>query len=179
MTSGRFFLKKFFSCVSLRSAAPRTHHCQLTRKPTRGAARSGRPQGNTRKKVSQKNDLRSTGLSGKKSRTQGELPCRVLNGCTTAAAFRSGLRHPSVRASPSERKVAHKRCGRSANAKLPGKISLDDQDGVESERTLSEVMHGEELSPVVRNLSEHLKCKNGKIGKTRLAELSNQVCAST
>ena len=45
----------------------------------RGAARSGRPQGNTRKKNLKKNDLRSTGLSGKKSRTQGELPCRVLN----------------------------------------------------------------------------------------------------
>ena len=78
MTSGRFF-KKCFSCVALRSAAPRTHHGQLTRKPTRGAARSGQPQSNTRGGGSQKNDLRSTGLSsGGGNRTQGELPCRVL-----------------------------------------------------------------------------------------------------
>ena len=50
----RSFFNNFFSCVALRSAAPRTHHGQLTRKPTRGAARSGRPQGNTRKKISKK-----------------------------------------------------------------------------------------------------------------------------
>ena len=43
-----------FSCVALRSAAPRTHHGQLTRKPTRGAARFGRPQGNTRTKMFKK-----------------------------------------------------------------------------------------------------------------------------
>ena len=36
-------------------------------------------QQHTETKIRKKNDLRSTGLSGKKSRTQGELPCRVLN----------------------------------------------------------------------------------------------------
>jgi hypothetical protein len=58
--------------TSSQQPRPRSHARQSTRPCARPT--------NTRKTVCLKNDLRSTGLSGKKSHTQGELPCRVLSG---------------------------------------------------------------------------------------------------